>query len=217
MAGQMGLSGRIGRMLYSLASRDDVRRCLEVGTSNGEGSTLCLATGLVQGAGTLTTIEADAEMHKAASRFYRHRKLPVDLVHGATLVPEDYLPYEAYLPRIELAQYEREAPGTHRRWYDAELHLAASAPRRDLLRDMLAQGARFDLVLLDGGEFSSSAELELLEPAIDGWLVLDDTNPVRSIKNAENRERVLASSDWEVLVDEQDDRCGWLAAKRRRR
>jgi hypothetical protein len=46
-------------------------------------------------------------------------------------------------------------------------------------------------------------------------IVLDDTNPRRSIKNAENRRYVLDSPKWEVLVDAEDDRCGWLAAKRR--
>jgi len=216
MAGQMGRTGRIGTLLYSLALRDEVQRCLEIGTWNGQGSTLCLAEGLHETDGKLTSIEADEARYAEAVAFYRGKHLPVELLHGVTVGPADYPPFESFLPLIDQADYEREAPGTHLEWYAREIELASTAPRQDLLRGMLADGARFDLVLFDGGEYASSAEFELLEPAIDGWVVLDDTNPRMSIKNAENRRRVFASPLWEVVVDAQDDRCGWTAAKRRR-
>ena len=48
----------------------------------------------------------------------------------------------------------------------------------------------FDLVFLDGGTFASSLDLGRLMPLTTGWIVLDDTNPSRSIKNAANRERL---------------------------
>ncbi len=100
-------------------------------------------------------------------------------------------------------------------WYENELALARGAERRDLLRELLRRDRWYDLVLFDGGEYASEREFHLLEPYVSGYVVLDDTNPVRSIKNAANREWLAWSPDWEIVADEPDDRCGWCVAKRR--
>lgn len=215
MPGQMGRSGAIGSTLYELAKRPDVREVLEIGTWNGQGSTYCIACGLAETSGRLTSVEVDAEQHAAASAFYDGTGLPVDLVLGLTVRPTDYRPFEHYAPLVAQAGYEREAPGTHLEWYRRERALADDARRAGVLRDLvLGQRRRFDMVLFDGGEFASTQEFDLLEPYIDGWAVFDDTNVRMSIKNAENHERVLASPDWEVVRDEPDDRCGWTVARR---
>lgn len=215
MPGQMGLKGAMGSQLYELARRNDVFEVLEIGTWNGEGSTWCLACGLSDTIGRLTSIEVDEEQYSHAERFYQHSTTPVDLVNGLTVTPADYREFDDYAHLIALADYEREAPGTHRMWYEREVGLARAAKRVDVLRDLIAQGRRFDMVLFDGGEYASSAEFQLLEPVIDGFAVFDDTNVRMSIKNAENRERVADSDAWQVVRDEPDDRCGWTVAKRR--
>lgn len=215
MAGQMGLGGRIGGTLNELARRPEVEKVLEIGTYNGEGSTLCLAEGLSHTTGRLQSVEVDADLHRQAAAFYTGSGLPVELHCGLTVTLEDYRPFESYLPRISRTAYEAEAPGTHRMWYDQELAKARAAERRDVLRELLARERWFDLALLDGGEYASDAEFHVVEPFVGGWIVLDDTNPERSIKNAENREWLDWSPDWELVVDEPDDRCGWCVARRR--
>lgn len=215
MPGQMGLSGRIGATLNEIARRPEVEKVLEIGTFDGEGSTYCLAEGLSHTTGRLHSIEADPVLHERARSFYAKSGLPVELHHGLTLEPDDYRPYEYFVPRIERTAYEAEAPGTHRMWYDMEMELARSAEQRGLLRSLMARERWFDLVFLDGGEYSSETEFHMLEPHIHGYVVLDDTNPVRSIKNGPAREWLHWSPDWEVVADELDDRCGWCVAKRR--
>jgi hypothetical protein len=215
MAGQMGLGGRIGATLNELARRPEVEKALEIGTYNGEGSTYCIADGLSHTTGRLNTIEADRKLHEQACSFYSGKGLPVELHCGLTVSVADYKPFEHYLSAIQRTAYEAEAPGTHQMWYEQELAMARSADRTDLLRELLKRDRWYDLALFDGGEYVSESEFHLMEPFVHGYIVLDDTNPLRSIKNAANREWLYWSPDWEILVDEPDDRCGWCAAKRR--
>jgi predicted O-methyltransferase YrrM len=215
MPGQIGLGGAIGQALHEIAARPDVERVLETGTWNGEGSTYCIASGLAHAWGRLTTVEADPALYAEARRYYDGRGLPVELVEGLTVSAEDILPYEAYVPAIEQTTYEAEAPGAHRAWYERDLERARTAARTEVLRGLIKRDGWYDLVFLDGGDFTSEAEFRLVQPYIRQWLVLDDTNPRMSIKNARNRDRVVLNPEWEVVEDHPDDRCGWLVARRR--
>lgn len=215
MPGQMGLSGQIGATLNELARRPEVEKALEIGTYNGEGSTYCIADGLSRSTGRLCSIEADRGLFEHARAFFAGSGMPVELRCGLTVSLEDYAPYEHFLPAIERTSYETVAPGTHRDWYEREISLARTAEDTDLLRQLLARDHWYDLALLDGGEYASEVEFHRLEPHVRNYIVLDDTNPVRSIKNAANREWLIWSPDWDVVVDEAEDRCGWCVAKRR--
>jgi hypothetical protein len=215
MAGQMGLGGRIGQTLFALAARPEVQQVLEVGTWNGEGSTWCLVNALHPARGRLVSVEADPALYEQARGFYDGTGLPLELVGGFTVDPDDIGPYGVYAPRIARTEDESEGPGTHRRWYERELEMARGAERKNVLKDLVARDGWYDLVFLDGGEFTSDAEFRLLQPHVGRWIVLDDTNPVRSIKNADNRERLMLSPEWDVIIDDQEDRCGWTVAERR--
>lgn len=214
MPGQIERGRGLGDMLYLLASDDEVRECVEVGTLDGEGSTYCIAQGLAQSGGRLTSVELKGEHYRRARRFYEGKGLPVEIVHGLTLTVNDYPPFEHYLPKVARTVTEAREPGLYREWYLDELEAAGRAPRQGVLHDLAARGTGFDLVMLDGGEFLSDAEFRFLEPHISGYVVVDDTNPERCIKNAWTREHVLGSPEWEVLADETGERNGWLAARR---
>ncbi|RJQ55390.1 MAG: hypothetical protein C4521_02405 [Actinobacteria bacterium] len=212
----MNRGGRIGETLYELAKRPEVEKVLEIGTWNGEGSTYCLAQGLGETSGRLVSIEVDAEQHGKAASFYEGKDLPVELIQGLTLHPDDYAPYESYLPLISEHHYEQEAPGTHETWYRQELELAGSAERTDVLWELLEREGEFDLVLFDGGEFLSHSEFLFLEPHVARYIVLDDTNGRMAIKNTLSRDWLIGSSAWELAIDEQHERNGWLVAERKR-
>lgn len=212
--GQVQRGRALGDALYELARRPDVLTALEVGTSCGDGSTLCLATALGESNGRLYSVELKREHHRAAADFYSARSLPVELIHGLSLTLADYLPFADYWPMIARTDREAVDPEEYHEWYEDEIAHAAIAPRQGVLYDLVERVGRFDMVFLDGGEFASHAEFELLEPHIDKFLVMDDTNGERCIKNALSRERVLASPRWDVLVDAIGERNGWLVARR---
>lgn len=214
MAGQIHTGWHLGNTLEMLAKQSHVRDVLEVGTYNGEGSTYLLARALQASGGTLRSIEAREDHFGMAREFYRDKQLPVELLHGLSLGRDAHEPFEHYWPMIRRTVHEAEYPGDYRKWYEEELDLARRAQNERILERLLDDLGGFDMVLLDGGEFLSDAEFELLEPHIRHYIVMDDTNPECCIKNGRSRERVLASPDWEVLVDAIDERNGWLAARR---
>lgn len=204
----------MGDLLYELASSREVEKALEIGTWRGDGSTLVLAEALGKSGGRLWTLELKEENYHAACEFYADKGLPVELLHGLSVDPDWYPPFEHFWPRIERSWQEIAEPGTYREWYDDEIEHARKAPRVNLVQTLIEEVGDFDLVLLDGGDFASGREFELLEPHIRHYIFMDDTNAARCIKNAEVRERILASNEWEVLVDALDQRYGWMAAKR---
>lgn len=214
MPGQIHTGWHLGNTLDMLARQEHVRAVLEVGTYNGEGSTHVLARALGETGGRLTSIEMRADHHRMACDFYRDRVLPVELANGLSLDREAHRPFEDYWPLIERTVHEAEHPGDYRKWYEEEVGLARRAKADRVLERLLESGDGLDMAFLDGGEFLSEAEFDMLEPHIRHYVVMDDTNGECCIKNHRSRERVLASPEWEVLVDALDERNGWLAARR---
>lgn len=214
VGGQIHTGWHLGDTLDLLARQDHVRTVLEIGTYDGEGSTFVLSRALRQTGGRLWSVEVCADHHRKARAFYADKELPVELVSGLSLSCDAYLPFEEYWPLVERTAHESEYPGDYRHWYEEERELAALAEDERILRRLLDGVEAFDLVLLDGGEFLSEAEFDVLEPHIRHYVVMDDTNGERCIKNARPRERILADDRWEVLVDALDERNGWLAARR---
>lgn len=214
MAGQINRGWNLGDTLHRLASEPDVRKVLEVGTWRGDGSTFVLAGALAETGGTLWSVELKQENYEHACRFYEGKQLPVELVHGLSVERDWYPAFDSYWPRIALTSQERLEPGSYEEWYYDEIEHAQRAPSDRLVEKLTREHGPFDLVLLDGGEFASDREFELLEQHITGYLVMDDTNPDRCIKNSFSRARVITSRRWDVIEDRLDERNGWLAARR---
>jgi len=213
MAGQINRGWHLGDTLHELASEPEVTSVLEIGTWHGDGSTYVLAKALAESGGRLWTLELKAEHYEEACRFYADKNLPVELLHGLSVDPGWYPPFDYYWPMIEATSQERLEPGSYFEWYLDEIEHAREAPEHGMVEQLIAEQGPFDLVLLDGGEFASDREFELLEPYIRRYVVMDDTNAERCIKNARSRDRIVNSPHWDVLVDALDERNGWLAAR----
>ena len=63
-----------------------------------------------------------------------------------------------------------------------------------------------DVLILDGGEFSSYGEFKALGEKAR-VICLDDSH--RAVKNRRVREDLAASNEWYALVDRPDERNGW--------
>lgn len=214
MTGQIERGHDFGDTLHDVASSDDVRLCLEIGTLHGDGSTWVIAQALRATSGILHSIELKDENFRRAERFYRDKDAPVVLHHGLSLTPDDYGTWDEYWCDIRNTTQEELEPGSYREWFEEEMELARAAKRTDIARDLARAEGRFDLVLLDGGEFASNVEFRVLEPYMHGWVFMDDTNGRRCIKNALAREWLFADPAWEVVRDEPSQRNGWIAARK---
>lgn len=191
---EMNLPGQIlpdspfGRALTDLASKS--ANILEVGTWKGGGSTTCIASGMKIGA-SFTTVEADEAMYREfVTSFRRTENIGHIFAQWGTfhrsIQPLALNPNCRNIQVIEC--------------WDSEFKTLQNAPIKIALP--------YDLILLDGGEFTSLGDFLTLWPFAQRWIALDDTNPAKALKNVYAHE-ALFKMGWKALHDCPDDRNGW--------
>jgi len=192
--GQILPDSAFGKVLTQLAGQ--CRYILEIGTWKGQGSTVCLYNGLPPTA-CLVTLEADEGAWREASKFWRAKKDPrVCCIYGRVVESRDMKPFTSPHP----------GGATLDDWrYD--MNNAHHAP---MVMGLIPNG--IDLLLLDGGEWSSEAELERLRDRCK-FIALDDTNPKFSTKNWACRVDLLKRG-WTAFHDELSQRHGWAVFRR---
>lgn len=160
--GQIGSNDQIGRWLELLASLDSVTSIVEIGTWNGLGSSLQIAKGVQKGSlnhnisKNVIGIEVNFQMWKRASK--NLRKYPFfNVIHGS-------LVEASVLDSTNLSELEKE-------WLAQDIKNIESSP---LIISQIPTS--IDLLVLDGGEFSTYVEYQMLKQRASKWLVLDDTN-----------------------------------------
>jgi predicted O-methyltransferase YrrM len=195
--GQITSKDSLGRWITHLSSLPEVKYIVEIGTWNGRGSSACIIRGVrsraadsIRGVQCLG-LEVDKKMHARASRYLS--RSPWFAVVNGSIVDENQL------DRSDLSGTEIEWLAEDvRRIREAEYMASRIFPKIDLL-------------ILDGGEFSTYAEFKLLEGRLTrgGWLILDDTKTRKC-------SRVLTevkSNPGFSLVYESDERNGVAVAR----
>ena len=164
--GQINGKTELGAWITMLSSLRDVRTIVDVGTWSGAGSTLRVAKGVQKKLpedrrGTkVLGFEIDEVMVAKAKRTLKRFDF-VQVVYGSLVNSEK-------LDRDFLTSAESS-------WLKADLEKMARAP---IVIERVPEFV--DLLILDGGEFSSQAEFFALRERIKGWVVLDD---IRTRKN----------------------------------
>lgn len=166
---------------------------VEIGTWFGNGSTLCIHEGLIRPDQVLITFEVDGEKAAHAAALYA-ADARVRCIHGTIALPGEFQPFAGPLDGMQ--------------FYEGEKAANNAAPYR---WDAIPE--KIDLLVLDGGEWTSEVEFEKLRDRTD-VVVFDDTNPQRSNKNVKNAAYIRGNSEWEVLDDRPNYRNGILVAKR---
>jgi hypothetical protein len=160
--GQVSEKSDLGRLIYALCSLSTTQRVVEIGTWNGLGSTriMCRAAAKrPRNSVEIISLEANASFHRQAQKnLRRFRKFGfLSLLYGS-VVTESQLLKSNLSPTEEL-------------WLNADQRDIAAAPN---LRDIIPSD--IDLLILDGGEFSTYAEYQTLKPLVSSFILLDDTN-----------------------------------------
>ena len=188
--GQVHSKTELGAWITLISSLRDVKTIVDVGTWSGAGTSLCIAKGvrkklpLDRRGASVVGFEID-EVMVAKARLRLKRFDFVKVVFGSLVDSEA-------LDRDSLSPDENG-------WLKADLDKMARAP---VVFDQVP--ASIDLLILDGGEFSSQAEFFALRDRISGWVVLDD---VRTRKNKKVFS-LLAMDDLFSLVWVTDERNG---------
>ena len=192
--GQVRSDSELGRWITMLSSLAATRSIVEVGTWRGNGTTRQIALGLAQrqrGDATAVCVEADREMAAEAAR--RHQSnASIRVVWGRLVGPED-------VDDSGLTAEEQQ-------WLTDDLARLRDAPWA--LPEIPDQ---IDLLILDGGEFTTRAEFELLHNRVTRWILLDDT---RTRKCRQIVETVRSPESHFAVVAESDERNGVMVLRR---
>ncbi len=203
-------------LIKRLAATEQLATVLEIGSSAGGGSTEAFVAGLSQNPGKPKLF--CIEVSKIRFEKLRETYAPYPFVHCYN--------------RSSVTEAEFPSPQTVRQFY----HDVASGLRKFPLEQVLGwlehdvqyvreEGVEagaieaikaehgidtFDLVLIDGSEFTGEVEYEKVEGA--RLVVLDDTN---TFKCWRVRERLLADPMYDVIADDQTLRNGYAAFRKR--
>lgn len=206
MSGQVTGDSPFGKALIKQAARSDINTFLDVGTWTGQGTTQCLAYGAHLKYGkshiSIVSVEANKKLHEIACQNWSANKPPfLHLLHG-TLSKDIMKPNEIMAhPLFEKVKTHYELH------YTTDCFSIIGAPLIDF------QGAKVDMVVLDGGEFCSESDFKCCMALSPKVIALDDINV---IKNSNNYAWLLKNNKKWRLMESGEDRNGWAIFERQR-
>ena len=202
--GQVNEKSVLGKACQDWAKNENYHTYLEVGTWNGLGTTKVIHEALkkrsdsVEGGYTFYSLECNSEKSEIARMFYRNEK-NVHILNEVLANPSEKELEEAF-PVLK---------------DDPVLHSWSSIDNKNIKTAKLFLERQelpeiFDVVLLDGGEFTTLFDFYAIRNRAR-VLLLDDTNSLKCSKIAEI---LREDSDWDIVIDDKAN-LGCLVAERR--
>ena len=195
-----------------LVAQPDVRMVLEIGSSSGAGSTASIVAAMEsKPSKALYCIELSEPRFRKLSARYKH--LP--WVHCLNLpsVPLDKMPtpgdVAAFYAAHPTSPIHRSKLAEVQRWLQQDIEYLQRSEWEGTGIEVARRSAgidTFDLVLIDGSEFSGEAELSELYGA--RYVLLDDT---LTYKNSANVARLSADPKYKLHVEDKSCRNGFAA------
>jgi len=204
------------QLIRDLSAQEELNHILEIGSSAGGGSTEAFVTGLSQNPGqpTLHCIEVSKPRFAMLSAAYADRPF-VRCYNMSTVAPEEF-PNEAEI----VAFYRNQKSGLTNfplqevlRWLAQDIAYVrdAGVPNGAIERIKVENSIdAFDMVLIDGSEFTGDVELAKVIGA--KLILLDDTFTFKCFRA---REALLLDPNYEMIADDQKLRNGYSAFRRR--
>lgn len=205
------------RLIRELAASEVLRHVLEIGSSAGSGSTKAFVEGLARNAASpkLFCIEVSRPRFELLRKTYADFGF-VHCYNMSSVRPEEFPDAAA------VEEFYRTTPTTLNRypleqvlgWRTADIaYIRDAQVPADAIDHIKAEHGidAFDMVLIDGSEFTGEAELEKVRGA--RIILLDDTN---AFKGFRARQKLLSDPDYEVIADDQGLRNGYAAFRLRK-
>jgi hypothetical protein len=157
--GQISPKSELGRWIQLISSFDEVINIVEIGCWNGKGSSRRIIEGSKLSIKNLDKqivgLEANIDMYKQARRnlrkFHNYSVIWGSIVGVKQLDDQDLNPLEV-------------------EWFKKDVISLQHCP--NVISEM---PEKIDMLILDGGEFSTYSEFRMLYSRISGWVILDDT------------------------------------------
>ncbi|MBA3721414.1 MAG: hypothetical protein H0W88_03335 [Parachlamydiaceae bacterium] len=200
--------------IYLISRTEPIKTILEIGSSSGEGSTEAFAKGIRENPSKpiLYCMEVSKPRFAALSKHYENE----DRIkcYNVSSVPISSFPKEEDVKKFYLT--------THTNLNNYPLEKVLGWLKQDINYIKLHQPTQnginlikqengiknFDIVLIDGSEFTGMAELDLVYGA--KFILLDDIN---SFKNYSNYKKMLADNSYELFSQNINIRNGFAIFK----
>jgi hypothetical protein len=192
--GQITPDSPFGQALTKYARQSNT--ILEIGFGSGLGTTQCLMAGMTRKEQVLHTYEADVKQWHHGFENILKAQGPLTVKCHLGVLHQMVRPY-----------WHPVGSGAHRQEWQECFNTTKNAPV-----DTFAIGKPWDLVVLDGGEYSSDGDWLLLWPTTR-VMALDDLNPALATKNCYAAEH-LKKAGWKLEEDGINDRNGWQIWRR---
>lgn len=189
--GQVSPDSRFGRAIIETLRGMDIQSVCEVGAWNGQGTTSCLFAGISGRPIQLYSLEGDPSMYAQAASAWAGIQ-NVHMIYGT--LHRNVMSRQAVMSH---PLFNKIKPH-YDLWYKTEEETCMRAP--------LVGVPKCDCILLDGGEFSTQGDWDVLKHSQLKVVMLDDT---QVIKTNAIRDLLLRSSEWTCTHDEPNDRNGW--------
>lgn len=201
LPGQINLQSKLGKIIYDLVKCNNFKNIVDVGTWNGMGTTLCILKALEDKNNicdtNVYTIELYEEMIQIARQnLQKYINSPTfHMLHGRIADIQEV--YEWF----DHSSIDFSKDAHAQLWYHKDMMLLLNAANiSHLLPDQI------DLLILDGGEYSTYPEWHRLKSRTK-FFVLDDTN---ILKCSKIRSEILSDTKtYSILYDISDDRNGY--------
>jgi hypothetical protein len=203
------------QVIRTIAAEGDVHNVLEIGSSSGAGSTASLVDAMREK--PLKSLYC-LELSKPRFDQLRLRYADLEWVYCYNLpsIALDRMPGSEYVDTFfrenPQSPITRHGLNEVKRWLQQDVDYIernnfAGTGIQAALRQ--AEVELFDLVLIDGSEFTGEAELNEVYGA--RYFLLDDT---LTLKNLANFERLAADPAYELIAEDRECRNGFAAFKK---
>ena len=204
LPGQINLQSALGKIIYDLVKYNDFKNIVDIGTWNGMGTTLCILKGLEEKDNkqdvNIYTIELYKEMVEIAKQnlkeYINNDQFNLNIINGRIADLEEVYAW------FDHSSIDTTNDAHARLWYHKDMNLLSSSENiTNLLPD------KIDLLILDGGEYSTYPEWNRLKDRTK-FFVLDDTN---ILKCSKIKSEVISNSEkYSILYDVSNDRNGYI-------
>ena len=195
-SGQIKKEHEIGKWISFLSSLPSINTIVEIGTWNGKGSSKAIVRGVMSRRKAyrlsveVVGYEINPVMAKSASKVLKKYGF-FKVVYGSIVTIDD-------LDRSNLSEVEMK-------WLKQDELLMENSPNV-----LSTVPMNIDLLILDGGEFSTFAEFSKLKDRVRGWIILDDTKT----RKCSEILRIVCEGDFFEVVHMSDERHGTAILKR---
>jgi len=202
MNGQIGRSTILGDWIYDCVKNPDVYNIIDVGTGSGLGTTKVVYDAIV-----------NSQKKKYLVYSLETYKTHYDIsVQNVPKIPNFHL-LHGYITRqmLDLSKIpDKNFIGYTRN--DAEMWYIGTIRDMDQCENILHLiPEKIDLLILDGGPFSSYYEFQILKDRCK-YFVLDDTNDIKNIFVLE--EMISQPETYTILKQDNSDRNGWAIVEK---